>query len=241
MIEYKNIVDIHCHVLPDIDDGPSDWNESLKMISVAMDNNIRKIITTPHWIQGTPWQPSAARVISDVKRLNELLDSRNIGVEVFPGMEIGINENLPRLARNGEILTLANSKYLLLEIPFISLPIGIENLIFSLVSYGFVPVLAHPERNKDLQADPCRILDFIERGALIQITAGSLCGYWGSDAMDCCIELIENDAVFAIASDGHSVDRRPPDMFEALSILERLVGENETRNILSNGEKILKN
>jgi len=241
MMEYKNIVDIHCHVLPAIDDGPSDWDESLKMISMAKDNNIGKIITTPHWIKGTSWQPSASRVISDVKRLNELLDSQDIEVEVFTGMEIGINENLHELARSGEILTLANSNYLLVEIPFISLPIGIEDIIFSLVSYGFIPLLAHPERNKEFQAAPGRILDLMERGALVQITAGSLCGHWGNGAMNCSIKLIENDAVFAIASDGHSVDRRPPEMFEALSILERLVGENETRNILSNSEKIINN
>ena len=108
------------------------------------------------------------------------------------------------------------------------------------MSAGFIPVLAHPERNKDLQREPDRVLDLIEGGALIQITTGSPCGYWGLSAMECALEFMRKDVVFAIASDGHSAVRRPPEMCEGLEILGKMFGEDKTKEILINGEKIIR-
>ena len=237
---YKNLVDIHCHVLADIDDGPSDWEQSLNMARVAEDNGISTIVTTPHWIQGTSWQPSYKTVLEKIDKLNELLTSKKINLKVLSGMEVGISENLVDLLNSGEILTLANSKYVLIEIPYISLPFGLEEIVFEIISAGYIPLLAHPERNKELQTNPGRILDLIDRGALAQITAGSLCGDWGDNAKDCSVEFANMDAIFAVASDGHSSNSRPPEMLSGLRVLESLVGEDKVLEILSNSEKIIR-
>ena len=237
--KYSSIVDIHCHILPGLDDGPSSWEESVGMVRVACSNNIKKIVATPHWIQGTSWQPKPDTVFEYVMKINELLETEEIDVEILPGMEIGINENLFKLLEQGEIITLANTNNILIEIPFMSLPLGLEEIIFELVSNGYKPILAHPERNKDLQSEPRRILDLIDRGAFVQITAGSLCGYWGDYARDCSIEFVKSDAVFVVASDGHSVDSRPPIIDDGLKVLEGLVSEDKIIEILNNCHKLL--
>lgn len=236
---YKNLVDIHCHVLPDIDDGPQDWQQSLEMARVARDNGINTVVTTPHWIQGTSWQPNYKTVLEKTDKLNELLSSEKINLKVLPGMEVGISENLVDLLNSGEILTLANSNYVLIEIPFMSLPFGLEEIVFEIISAGYIPLLAHPERNRDLHANPARILDLIERGALTQITTGSLCGDWGENAKDCSMKFANMDAIFSVASDGHSSSSRPPEMLTGLKVLESLIGEDKVLEILTNSEKII--
>lgn len=237
---YKNLVDIHCHVLPDIDDGPGDWQQSLEMSKIAYDNSISTIIATPHWIQGTSWQPTYNTVLQKIDKLNELLLSEKVNIKILSGMEVGISENLVDLLNSGEVLTLANSNYILIEIPFVSLPFGLEEIIFKLVSAGYIPLLAHPERNKELQANPGRISDLIDRGALTQITTGSFCGDWGESAMECSIEFANMDTIFTLASDGHSAGSRPPEMLEGIEVLEELIGENKVQEILSNSEKIIR-
>jgi protein-tyrosine phosphatase len=121
-----------------------------------------------------------------------------------------------------------------------SLPFGLEEIIFEIISAGYIPLLAHPERNKELQANPSRILDLIERGALTQITTGSLCGDWGEYAKQCSIEFANKDSIFTVASDGHSSSSRPPEMLEGLKVLESIIGENKVLEILSNSEKIIR-
>ncbi len=237
--KYKDLVDIHCHVLPDIDDGPADWQQSVEMARVAESNGISTIVTTPHWIQGTSWQPSYKTVLEKIDKLNELLSAESINLRILPGMEIGISENLVSLLNSGEILTLANSSYVLIEIPFISIPFGLEDIIFEIISAGYLPLLAHPERNKALHSNPERILDLIDRGALTQITTGSLCGDWGEGAKECSVEFAKMDGIFTVASDGHSSDSRPPEMAEGIEVLEDLVGEDKVLEILSNSEKII--
>lgn len=235
----KNLVDIHCHVLPGIDDGPSDWQQSIEMAKAAAGSGISTIVTTPHWIQGTSWQPSTSTVLEKLDQLNEIIKKEGIALQILSGMEIGISENLVDLLTSGRVLTLANSKYVLIEIPYISLPFGLEEIVFEIISAGYIPILAHPERNKELHSNPKRILDLLERGALTQITTGSLCGDWGDGAKRCSTEFARMDAIFSVASDGHSAISRPPDMVSGLEVLEDLVGRKKVLEILSNSEKII--
>lgn len=236
---YQNLVDIHCHILPGVDDGPADWDKSMDMLRVAERNGISTIVSTPHWIYGTSWQPDVGTIKKKIERLNELISGQDINISVLSGMEIGISGNLLQLLEDGNILPLAESKYLLIEIPFISLPYGMGKMIFEIVSAGYIPVLAHPERNRDFQENPHIMEDFIERGALTQITAGSLCGDWGDYAKQCSIEFAKKDYLFAIASDGHSAVSRPPDIVRGLRVLEEIIGSDKVSEIVSNSKKIV--
>ncbi|MGH7889143.1 MAG: tyrosine-protein phosphatase, partial [Thermodesulfobacteriota bacterium] len=217
---YENMVDIHCHLLPNVDDGPAQWEESLEMARMAVRDGISISVTTPHCIQGTKWEPHPDEIREKVNELNHRLLYEKIPLTVLTGMEVGISENLPELVNSGRVLTLGDSNYLLVEIPFISIPLGIEEVIFNLKAKGIITVLAHPERNKEIQKNPKRVLELVNAGALVQITAGSCCGYFGENAMRCVKELAKLGAIHAVASDAHDLDKRPPNVTEGLKALE---------------------
>jgi protein-tyrosine phosphatase len=231
---YKNLVDIHCHLLPNVDDGPTTWEESLEMARLAFQDGIRISVTTPHWIQGTRWEPNPDEIRGMVKELNEKLRENGIPLIVLPGMEVGISENLQELLSSQRILTLGGSSSILIEIPFISLPYGIEEIVFDLKAMGISPILAHPERNKEIQKNPDRVLELVRAGALLQVTAGSLCGYFGEQARRCAFQLARLGVVHAVASDAHNVEERPPIVTDGLRVLEGFIGVEGVNELTAN-------
>lgn len=228
------MIDIHCHLLPNIDDGPSSWEESLEMARIASQDGIRVAITTPHWIQGTKWEPNPQEIKQKVYELNKRLKENEISLDVLPGMEVGISENLPKLVSSGEVLTLGGSRYLLVETPFVSIPHGIEEVIFNLKAMGIYPILAHPERNQELQRNPRKILELTGAGTFIQVTSGSLCGDFGERAKRCAVQFAKDGVIDAVASDAHSTERRPPVVTSGLKVLEELIGKDQTETLVAN-------
>jgi protein-tyrosine phosphatase len=228
------MIDIHCHLLPNVDDGPSSWEESLEMARIASQDGIRVTIATPHWIQGTKWEPNPAAIKMMVDELNKRLKENEIPLNVLPGMEVGISENLPKLVSSGEVLTLGGSRYLLVETPFVSIPRGIEEIIFNLKVIGIYPVLAHPERNQELQKNPKRILELTGAGAFIQVTSGSFCGNFGEKAMRCVVQFAKDGVIDAVASDAHSTEKRPPVVTDGLKVLEELIGKDQIEVLVAN-------
>ncbi len=233
------MVDIHCHLLPNVDDGPKSWDESVEMARIASGDGIKVSITTPHWIQGTNWEPETDRIRELVAELNTRLEQNSIPLKVLPGMEIGITANLPELLANGDIITLGEGKYLLLEIPHYTLPYGLEDIIFSLESQGTKVVLAHPERNREFQNYPSRILQLTRLGALVQVTAGSLEGLHGRSAKKCAMQLAKLDALHIVASDAHSTTNRPPIVSKGLRSLEDIMGAEYVQGVQSNMNQIV--
>ena len=233
------MIDIHCHLLPNIDDGPKSWEESLEMIRIAAGDGIKGAVTTPHWIQGTNWQPSPETVRSVVAELNARIIEAGLDFEVFPGMEIGIIPDLPRYVSKGEVITLADSHFVLIEIPFYNLPLGIEEVIFGLESIDKTPVLAHPERNREFQGTPKRILELVGMGALVQVTASSLSGGFGDAAKSCSLEFAKLGALHFISSDAHSTKHRPPVVSNGLAVIEKKIGRDAVDRIVSNTYKII--
>lgn len=233
------MIDIHCHLLPDIDDGPKTWEESLDMIRIACADGIRGAVTTPHWIQGTNWQPSPDTVRGMVDEFNERIKKEGIEFTVYPGMEIGIIPDLPRTVSNGEVLTLADSDFILIEIPFYNLPLGIEEVIFGLESIGKTPVLAHPERNREYQSAPGRIAELVGMGALVQVTASSLSGGFGDAAKDCAIEFAKLGLLHFVSSDAHSRKHRSPIVSKGLAVIEKKIGKGAVDDLISNTYQII--
>ena len=233
------MIDLHCHLLPDIDDGPKSWEESLEMASIAAQDGIRGAVTTPHWIQGTNWEPEVSTVKEKVNEFNLKLVGAGIDFKVYPGMEIGITTNLAEFVSSGRILTLAEGEYLLLEIPFYSLPYGLEEIIDSLRKIGKKVILAHPERGKEFQENPSRILDFKELGVLVQITAGSLSGDFGEKATKCALDFAKLGVLDIVASDAHSTRRRRPIVSAGLRILEDEIGSDKVNEIIENSYKVI--
>ncbi len=233
------MIDLHCHLLPNIDDGSKSWEESIEMVSIAHKDGIRGAVTTPHWIQGTNWQPDSGTVKEMVNELNIKLEGEGIEFKVYPGMEIGMTTNIVDLVSSGEILTLAEGDYLLLEIPYYSLPFGMEEIISGLRAIGKTAILAHPERCKELQESPRRILHLKDWGALVQITASSLYGDFGDQAKKCALEFAKMGAIDIVSSDGHSTTRRRPIVSKALRILEDEIGVQRVNAIIDNSYKVI--
>jgi len=219
------MVDIHCHLIPNVDDGPKSWEESLGMARLASEDGIKYAFATPHWLQGSRMAPSPELIREKVEHLNRLVSGAGLDYRVFPGMEIGMCENLPSLLEAGKVLPLGDSNYILIETPFISIPLGMGKLLFSLKSIGINPVLAHPERNMNIQRKPGIAAEMVEKGALLQINASSLCGGNGEGAKRCSVEFAKMGLIHALASDGHSTEWRPPKMSDGIRALAGIVGD----------------
>lgn len=234
------MIDIHCHFLPNIDDGSKSWEETMEMARIAVSDGVTGAVMTPHWIQGTTWQPAPETVISLVAEMNRRLRAEGIDFTAYPGMEIGIIPDLPRVLSDGKILPLAEGEFVLIEIPFYSLPMGLEDVIFGIETQGKKAVMAHPERNREFQSSPRRILDFINMGALVQITAGSLTGGFGDSAKKCSVELAKLGAVHFVASDAHSTRHRNPIVSDGLSVLKKAVGQEGVDTVVANTYEVLR-
>ena len=224
------MIDLHCHLLPDIDDGSSCWEESIDMVRMAYDDGIRAIVATPHWILGTNWQPETGLVRDLVAEMNNRIEQAGIDFKVYPGMECGITAGMADLVIKDKILTLAERELLLLEVPFHSLPLGIVEIIEELKSIGKQAVLAHPERNRELQQKPKKIMEYVEAGAMVQVTAGSLAGEFGQNARRCSLDFAKLGALDFVSTDAHSVRYRKPQISEGLSVLEKAVGAQKVKS-----------
>ncbi|HEX9665045.1 MAG TPA: CpsB/CapC family capsule biosynthesis tyrosine phosphatase [Thermodesulfobacteriota bacterium] len=233
------MIDIHCHLLPFVDDGPRTWNESIELARMLSEEGVEIAISTPHWIKGSKWAPESNRIEEMVSELNERLEKKNITLKVLPGMEVGITEDLLELVNNGKVLTLAGGSFLLLETPFMSIPYGIEELIYSLKCSGIDPIFAHPERCHEVQLNPQRLKEIIDLGALVQVTASSFLGYFGDEAKECATNLARSGLVHFFASDAHSPNNRPPIINKAILTLNRILGEEETSLIKEGATQII--
>ncbi len=209
------------------------------MVRMAHDDGIKGIVTTPHWIEGTNWQPETGVVRDMVAQMNQRIEDAGMDFKVYSGMEVGITANLTGLIEKDRILTLAEGDYLLLEVPFHSLPLGITEIISQLRSIDKWAVLAHPERNRELQQKPKKIKEFVDAGALVQVTAGSLAGEFGQNARRCAIDFAKMDALDFVSTDAHSVRYRKPIISEGLKALEKAVGKDKVDSVTDASYKVV--
>jgi len=227
------VIDIHCHILPGLDDGPRSLDISIAMAAAAAEDGITAIIATPH-TDGI--RINHDTVPESVHRLNEELKRQKISVEVYPGYEIPSSKTAS-LAHNH---TLAGSKYFLLEFPHTHLPADAALIIASAISHGLQPIIAHPERNPDILFRPDLLADLVAAGAFSQVTAVSITGELGIDVQRCAHHLLSRNLVHFIATDSHSPSFRRPVLSEARRIVRRLADEETAaRLFLHNGCNIV--
>lgn len=204
------MIDIHFHCLPGIDDGPSGWEEAVALCRAAAADGTTKLIATPHVLRNG-WVNDDAGVRDQlVLRLNTLLGGRP---SVLAGCEYFFSSDLLQLidrGRGGPLTRLNRTRYLLLEFPPGPLPHGTFATFHELSMMDITPVIAHPERNRLFATSSERLADLVDRGALVQITAGSLLGDFGDGPQGACEEFFRRGIVHLLASDAHSLDRRPP-------------------------------
>lgn len=239
------MIDLHCHILPGIDDGAKDIEDSIDMARAAVAEGITHILATPHYKNGH-WNNEKKDILVLVDELQEELDARDIPLTIFPGQEVRINGELfEDLAEDKIQFIDEGSQYVLIEFPTPSIPAYTESLFFELQKEGITPIIVHPERNRAVLKNPNVLLPFVEKGALAQLTAASYTGGFGKSIQKVSKQLVEANLVHFIASDAHNVSSRSFHMKEAFRKLEKEFGRekvNEYQQVtkdLVNGEVIV--
>jgi protein-tyrosine phosphatase len=215
------MVDIHCHLLPNVDDGPRSWDISLQMCEMALADGIEHIVATPH---------ANDEFHYDRERLSGMLEELSARVSGRPQLSLGCDfhlsyENLVDVLKHPSHYTISGTDYLLVELSDFSVPPSISQSLRRLLEAGIVPIITHPERNLSLRTDPDRVLQWVEEGCLVQVTANSLTGHWGKQAQQTAEWLMKHSAVHVLASDAHGVGSRPPILSKGLRAAEQLLGK----------------
>lgn len=228
------MIDIHTHILPTIDDGPTTMTESLEMCRIAVNDGIKKMIATPH-VQNGMYDLDANKVLEKIHLLNQLVKQEGLDLVIFPGAEVHLSDRLldAEILKESSILTInGGKKYILLEFPFQWVPSGTEHVIFKLRSMGFTPILPHLERNFKIQRDPSMVRHFAEMGAILQVTAQSITGDFDAAPMKCALWMLKNNLIHVIASDAHSPVGRPPILTKALKVVSDKLGEEAAKKMV---------
>lgn len=215
------MIDLHCHILPGIDDGAKTMDDSLEMARVAVAEGITHILATPHYKNGR-WTNEKDVVLEGVVAVQKELDDRDIPLTLFPGQEVRIVGELMEDIANNKIQFIDEAnKYLMIEFPTATVPAFTDSLFFELQKSGVTPIIVHPERNHAILNDSTILVDLVEKGALAQLTAGSYTGSFGKKIQKFSKQLIEANLVHFIASDAHNTTTRTFYMKEAYKKLEK--------------------
>ncbi len=234
------MIDVHCHILPGVDDGPSDFEESVEMCRVAASDGIKKIIATPH-SNPSVYDSGTARIIELTETLNARLTAFGIPLSIQAGCEAHATPDIIARLKNSKALTLdGQGRYVLVEFPFETMPLNWDLFLLSLKNAGYMPVMAHPERNEWFLNRPEALFDAVAKGLmLVQITGVSVTGGLGPEIKAFSAALLERNLVHVVASDGHSASYRPPVLSGARKAAAEIIGDDRAEPLFtSNAEAI---
>ncbi|NOZ40695.1 MAG: hypothetical protein GXP24_10780 [Planctomycetes bacterium] len=218
---HHGFVDIHCHLLPGIDDGSTDWETTLGMAQMAVADGMQLTIVTPHQL-GNFSHNRGDDIRARTVQLQEVLDQHGIALRVMPGGDVRIEDGMLEGLESGEVMSLGDlRKHVLLELPH-ELYFPLEGVLASLLRQGIVGILSHPERNRGLLREPNLLPELVEGGCLMQVTAGSLMGTFGPKSQDLAEWMLENGLVHFIATDAHGTKSRRPLMHRAFERVAEL-------------------
>ena len=219
------MIDLHCHILPGIDDGPSSIDESIEMCRIAASDGISVLVATPHFTPGL-YEPSSEQVFMAVDELAGRIKEEGLELKLLAGADVRISPELrghldtfPHLWLNG------TSTHFLIELPHDEAPHNWESFLLPFQRSGLVPVLTHPERNPTFMTGLSSIRTFVANGGLVQLTAMSITGDFGPTVQDLAFEILEEGLAHVIATDAHSQTSRPPVLSAAVKLASHAVGE----------------
>ena len=221
------MIDLHCHLLPGVDDGARTLEDSLDLVRAAVDSGIRGAVLTPHYYPGV-WDNEIARLLPTFAALKGAVAAAGIDFPMQLAAEIRlhpdsidklIHDELPFLG------TYEGDDVALIELPDGNIPPGTLQACQRLVGKGIRPMIAHPERNKDVVRDPNRVRALVDAGCLMQITAASVINQFGEPALATAHKLLSMGLVHVVATDAHNLAHRPPRLFEARDAIRHFYGQ----------------
>lgn len=235
------MIDVHSHVIPKIDDGSNSIEETNEMLIEAREAGFTDIITTSHYIEGY-YEVDSIKSHALVKAINKTLQEKNIDLNLYCGNEIFITQNLIQLIKDKKASTLADSKYVLFELPMNNIIKNLNEMIFQIKSIGMIPVIAHPERYSYVQRNPNMLIPLIKQGALLQANYTSILGKYGHHAKITIKKLLKSNMIHFLGSDCHKKDDIYKKIKESIIELEKVIGKEKLKELTTiNPSYILKN
>ncbi|MDR2977524.1 MAG: tyrosine protein phosphatase [Streptococcaceae bacterium] len=236
----REIVDLHCHLLPGLDDGPPGPELTLEMLKKFAAEGVVQINASPHLDPTFHTSPQA--VFEKVNLVNQMCADNQLPIEVLPSQEVHIFGELIEAYQAGYLLTVANrTNYLLLEFDSNDVPLYAENLIYEMRIEGLTPIIVHPERNLDIMRNPEKLIGFVNQGALTQVTASCVTGSFGSKFKENADTLFKMNLVHTIASDAHNVTSRASKMGRAFDVIAEKYGDDLAWQLNQNAVAIVNN
>ena len=224
------MIDLHSHILPQVDDGARSIEEALEMARIAMEDGIEQMVCTPHMFNGLSRNPEPPEVLDRVGKLQDAIG--NQGLRVLPGNEVHFSHEILEKVRADGVTKLNRLNYILVEFPTLTVPAGASELFNELIADGVRPILVHPERNAQLQTRRAMVADFVQQGVYIQVTAMSVTGEFGSAARNCAESLLRHNCVHFLATDTHRADRRPPVLSRGRDAAADIIGADKARKLV---------
>ncbi|SNX55046.1 CpsB/CapC family capsule biosynthesis tyrosine phosphatase [Thermoanaerobacterium sp. RBIITD] len=234
------MVDIHCHIIPEIDDGAYDIDTSLTMANIAYNDGIKTIVATPHYIEYEN-EIKKDDILKKCDMLNNYIADSNIDVNILPGCEAYISHTLPSKYKEGSVMSINNTgRYILIELPMLEYPEYAEDVIFEFKLMGVTPIIAHIERYNYIKDDFAVAYKLIKKGALTQVNSTSITGLFGKGTMRKAIDLIKCNMVHFIASDAHTTKGRSPKIADSLTVLkDNGINVEMIDYIVANSDKVI--
>jgi protein-tyrosine phosphatase len=220
------MIDIHCHLLPGIDDGARTWEITLEMCRLARQDGITHIVATPHSNYDYQYDRAAHLALIDELRARAPELCFSLGCDMHLSYE-----NIDNATRHPDRYAIGETRYLLVELSEYS-TFNVAQTLYELQAAGLLPILTHPERNPLILHKPELLQEFAAVGCLFQITANSLTGFWGKRAQQFCVEMLRNKLVHFIASDAHGIKERPPLLSQARDAAAKIVGAAEAEKLV---------
>lgn len=235
------MIDMHSHIIPSIDDGSKSVQETFNMIKEAKKSGFTDIIMTSHYLLDY-YEPTPQEIIFWKDKLQEIIEDQNIGVTLHSGMEIYISNKLKELINKNQVLTLSDSRYMLIELPLSTTINYLDHVLFILQSLAIKPIIAHPERYKCVQQDPDIVQEYIDKGALIQCNYGSILDLYGKNAKQAVKTLLKRNQVDFLGSDCHKENTIYPIIPQAVKKIKKIIGNEAFYKISTeNPQKVLNN
>lgn len=232
--------DMHCHILPGIDDGPSRMEEALRLVRYAELAGIQGILCTPHYMEdGYKSDPEHNRLV--LESLKKAMAQRGIAVELYLGNEIYITPDILKLLDKGKISTLNGSRYILVEMPLYSKPLFTGEILFKLRLKGLIPILAHPERYEWIQKSPEDWKQIIDMGCLVQLNTASIQGYYGERIKKNARALLQENQVHLLGSDSHNSGEIYKNHRIYISQIQKMISQRAVKHLFQNAEAVVSN
>lgn len=228
------MIDIHSHILPAVDDGAQNLEDALELLRLAQDDGVTTQFLTPH-MRPPRYTNEAIKIQQAFNEFSDIVASHGLNIKLHLSAEVRVGPEIMPLLQRDDFPWLGlweGKKAFLLEMPHGQVPIGTINVIKWLLQRDILPVIAHPERNREFQSNIALLQEFIQAGCLVQITASSLTGKFGDKPEAAAIELLENDLVTFMATDSHNSFHRPPDLSLGYERAKELFGEDKAWSLV---------